>query len=286
MLRRKKNGIFFLTLFAVISLGSTFLYSTGALAASPSSKMQRMTTFVGGDIHTLTFTKSSIFITGHEAGSYTTNEGLKWRAISSLDNADIMGWATTEFGYLAGGHNGLYTSTDNGKRFTRFKFYGNVSDVHSLGAAKKNVYLGSPQVGFLRSVDAGRTWKLVNKKIGQGFMGSMLVNPLNPLTVIAADMSNGLVLTTDGGKTWTRFGGPDGAMSVAWNSQNTKEILALGMGVGGRTTDGGKTWSAFSVPMGSSAIAISPKTKRIYVAILVGDRAKVLSSDNFGKSWG
>ena len=244
-----------------------------------------MTTFVGSDIHTLTFTNSGLFVTGHSAGSYSTNEGIKWRGIASFNNVDIMGWATTNLGFLAGGHNGLYKSTNGGKLFTRVNFYGNTSDVHSLGAANKIVYMGSPQVGFLRSVDAGKTWKLVNKKIGQGFMGTMLVNSLNPLTVIATDMSNGLVRTTDGGKTWVRFGGPDGAMSVTWNPQNTKEILALGMGTGGRTTDGGKTWSAFPVPMGSSAIAISPKTRRIYVAVLVGNRAKVLSSDNLGKSW-
>jgi photosystem II stability/assembly factor-like uncharacterized protein len=196
-----------------------------------------------------------------------------------------MGWATTSAGYLAGGHTGLYRSTDGGKTFTKFNFFGTTSDVHSIGAAGKIAYIGSPQVGLLRSTDAGKNWKLVNAKVGEGFMGSMLVDSKNPLRIIAPDMSNGLVITTDGGKIWNRFGGQSGAMSADWNSTNHQEIVALNMGMGSLTKDEGKTWSSFSVPAGSVVIALSSDGSRIYVAVLVGDKAKILSSKNLGKSW-
>lgn len=256
-----------------------------ANASATTSHPQRSTTFVGGDIHTLTYTTSGLFVTGHKSGSLSTNEGYAWKAIPSFKNADIMGWATTNLGYLAGGHNGLFRSTDGGKSFVRFNFFGKVSDVHALGAAGKNVYMGSPQVGFLRSTDSGKTWKVINQKFGQGFMGSMLVDSANPLKVIAPDMNNGLVITIDGGKTWTRFGGPSDVMSVDWNRKDSKEIVALSMGVGALTKDGGKTWSTFSVPMGASAIAFSPTAEKIFVAILGGEKAKVLGSANGGKNW-
>lgn len=256
-----------------------------ASATDPSKIGKRTSTFVGGDIHTLTFTKNGIFVTGHEAGSNSTDEGIKWRNIASINNADIMGLATTNLGYLAGGHNGLFRSTNGGKTFTRFNFYSKASDVHALGAAGKNVYLGSPQVGFLRSTDSGKSWKVINSKFGQGLMGSMLVDPTNPLRVIAPDMRNGLVITTDGGKNWMRFGGPGGAMAIDWNQKNRKEIVALGMGIGGITKDNGKTWSAFSVPTGASAIAFNAAGSRIFIATLVGDRASILSSDDKGKHW-
>jgi photosystem II stability/assembly factor-like uncharacterized protein len=285
MLRVAKNKFAFVALLTGFAIGSNPLYSTSAGAANSPTKIQRMNTFVGGDIHTLTYTKSGLFVTGHEAGSYSIDEGMKWKNIASLNSADIMGWATTDLGFLAGGHTGLFRSTNSGKTFTRFNFYGKASDVHSLGAADKYVYMGSPQVGFLRSVNSGKSWKVVNQKFGQGFMGSMLVDPSNPLRVLAPDMSNGLVVTTDGGKSWMRYGGPEGVMSIDWNLKNPKEIVAIGMGFGAITRDDGKTWSKFSVPMGSSAIALSSNGSRIFVAVLAGDKATILNSDNVGKSW-
>lgn len=262
-----------------------FSFTTIASSSATTSHTQRATTFVGGDIHTLTYTKSGLFVTGHESGSLSRDEGMTWKVVPSFKNADIMGWATTNLGYLAGGHNGLFRSTNGGKSFARFNFFGKVSDVHALGAAGKNVYMGSPQVGFLRSTDSGKTWKVINQKFGQGFMGSMLVDPTDPLRVIAPDMSNGLVITIDGGKTWTRFGGPSGVMSVDWNRKDSKEIVALSMGVGALTKDNGRTWSTFPVPMGASAIALSPTGEKIFVAILGGEKAEILSSVNGGKSW-
>lgn len=253
--------------------------------ASAATNIKKVSTFVGGDIHTLTYTKSGLFVTGHESGSISTNEGFKWNAIPSFRNADIMGWATTNSGYLAGGHNGMFRSSNGGKSFARFNFYGKVSDVHSLGAAGKIVYLGSPQVGFLRSLDSGKTWKLINGKFGQGLMGSMLVDPANPLRIIAPDMSNGLVTTFDGGKSWVRFGGPTSVISVDWNPKDHAEILALSMGEGAITRNNGKTWSTFSVPMGSSAIAVSATGTKIFAAVLVGTKAEIFSSSNLGKSW-
>lgn len=281
----KKRGVFFASTILILILGCSLSVTSIASATSTSKVVKRTTTFVGGDLHTLTFTKNGLFVTGHQAGSNSTNEGIKWRNISSINNADIMGWATTNLGYLAGGHNGLFRSTNGGKTFTRFDFYRKASDIHSLGAAGKIVYLGSPQVGLLRSIDNGKSWKVVNSKFGQGLMGSMLVDPLNPLRVIASDMRNGLVVTTDGGKSWVRFGGPQGAMAIDWNQKNRKEIVALGMGIGGVTKDNGKTWSAFSVPMGASAIAFNATGSRIFVATLVGERASILSSDDLGKHW-
>lgn len=269
----------------VVTFGLVFGLIAAPVASTAAGHVKRMTTFVGGDIHTLTYTKTGLFVTGHSSGSISKDEGVTWKAVPSFKNADIMGWATTSAGYLAGGHNGLFRSINDGKSFTRFNFFGKVSDVHSLGAAGKYVYMGSPQVGFLRSIDNGKSWKVVNKKFGQGFMGSMLVDSANPLKVIAPDMNNGLVITTDGGKTWSRFGGPSSVMSVDWNRKNLKEIAALSMGVGALTKDNGKTWSTFPVPMGASAIALSPTGDKIFVAILGSEKAEILSSTNGGKNW-
>jgi len=269
----------------VVASALTVSLVIAPIASAGTTNAKRMTTFVGGDIHTLTDTNAGLYVTGHMSGSISKDEGITWKAVASFKNADIMGWATTNIGFLAGGHNGLFRSTDGGKSFSRFNFFGKVSDIHSIGAAGKIAYIGSPQAGFLKSTDSGKTWKVINQKFGQGFMGSMLVDVKDPLKVIAPDMNNGLVLTADGGKTWNRFGGPSGVMSVDWNRKNPKEIIALSMGVGALTQNYGKTWSTFSVPMGASAIAFSPTGAKLFVAILGSEKAEILTSADNGKTW-
>ena len=281
--KKSSSSIFAVLTISILVVG--LFASTNATASSTPKKLQRSSPFVGGDLHTLTFTKNGLFVTGHQAGDYSTDDGLHWKSIATLKNVDSMSWASTDSAYFAGGHNGLFKSTNGGKSFTRIKFFGNASDVHAIGASKKIVYMGSPQVGFLRSIDGGKSWKIVNAKFGQGFMGSMLVDSSNPLRVIAPDMNNGLVLTVDGGKTWALFGGPQGAMSIGWNPNNNKEIATLGMNVGALSKDDGKTWSTFSVPMGSAAITLSSTGKRIYVATLVSEKAVIFSTDDAGKHW-
>jgi len=271
------------SIFTALVLALSFF--TIADVSASTNKTERATTYVGGDIHTLTYTKKGLILTGHESGSISNDEGMTWKAIPSFQHSDIMAWATTNAGSLAGGHNGLFRSGVNGKSFVRFNFFDKVSDVHALGAAGKNVYMGSPQVGFLSSTDSGKSWKAINQKFGDGFMGSMLVDPANPLRVIAPDMSNGLVLTLDGGKKWSRFGGPTSVMSVDWNRSDTKEIVALGMSEGALTKNNGKSWTTFPVPMGASAVAFSPNGKKILIAILTGQKAGVLVSSNEGKTW-
>ncbi|HEX7405819.1 MAG TPA: hypothetical protein VF307_07845 [Candidatus Nanopelagicaceae bacterium] len=242
-------------------------------------------TYVGGDLHTLSAIGDQLFVTGHEAAGMSRDGGGSWTSIPTLSNADIMSWSQTADGLLVGGHEGLYKSTDHGATFTKTTFYGDVSDVHSIGAAGKMIYLGSPQVGLLASSDGGKTWKMRNKRIGQGFMGSMLVDPSNPLRLIAPDMQSGLVASSDGGLTWGTAGGPSGAMSVTWNPKNIKEIAAVGMGGGAVTNDGGQTWQAFSLPKGSSALAYGSNGKELYVASLVGTNAQIYTSTNLGKNW-
>lgn len=270
---------------ALLSVILLFLLLPIASASASSTRTHKATTFVGGDLHTLTYTSDGLFVTGHLSGSVSKDEGTTWKSVTSFKNADIMGWATTDVGYLAGGHNGLFRLSKVDKSFSRVTFFGKVSDVHSLGAAGKNVYMGSPEAGFLRSTNSGKTWKVVNKKFGQGFMGSMLIDTKNPLKVIAPDMNYGLVVTLDGGKTWSRMGGPTSVMSVAWNPINHREIVALGMGSGLRTTDSGKTWKTFPVPAGAAAFALSPTGKKIFVAVLNNEHAGVLSSVDEGMNW-
>lgn len=265
-------------------VGSTPL-ANAAMNPAISSKSVMNQIFVGDHLHTMSVLGNRFFMTGHEGAGMSDDGGRSWTPMSSLNGADVMSWTTTSKTILAGGHFGLFKSTDKGATFKQIKFYGSTSDVHAVGASGKYVYLGSPQVGLLMSTDGGVTWKMRNAKIGQNFMGSMLVDPKNPKRIIAPDMAAGLTMSSDAGLTWSSFGGPAGPMAVAWNLKNMREIAAIGMMSGGISADGGKTWKEIRLPSGAAAIEYSTDGKKLIVGVLVGNKAQIYTSIDRGKSW-
>lgn len=268
----------------LVIVGSTPL-ANATMNPAISSKSVTNQVFVGDHLHTMSVLGNRFFVTGHEGAGMSDDGGRSWTPMSSLNGADVMSWTTTSKTILAGGHFGLFKSTDKGATFKQIKFYGSASDVHAVGASGKYVYLGSPQVGLLMSTDGGITWKMRNAKVGQNFMGSMLVDPKNPKRIIAPDMAAGLTMSSDAGLTWSSLGGPAGPMAVAWNLNNPKDIAAIGMMSGGISADGGKTWKEIRLPSGAAAIEYSTDGKKLIVGVLVGNKAQIYTSIDRGKSW-
>ena len=254
---------------------------TGALHGSDAPIV-----LVGGDLHTLTINTGEMIISGHESTAISNDSGKSWMAINTLDNADIMAWATSSSMVLAGGHNGLYTSLPDENKFVRTHFYKELSDVHALGASGEFAYLATPEFGVFASTDGGRSWEARNSQIGKGFMGSMLVDPKNPMRVLAPDMQMGLLQSLDGGTTWQNLGGPLGSMAIAWNPVNINEITVIGMGEIGTTLDAGKTWREISLPDGSAVVAYSPDGNSLFTGVLTEPPyAQVFKSTDGGGSW-
>ena len=225
---------------------------------------------VGGDLHAVGQLGDRLFVGGHDGAGYRVTAG-GWTQIASLDNKDVMAWAQSGTTLLAGGHAGLYASTDDGSTFSSVAGLP-VSDVHGLGAAGDTVYVASPEAGTLVSTDGGKTFAL-RGDTGQDFMGTIWIDPANPDVAIAPSMQQGAVKTTDGGRTWSALGSTMGSMAVAVDATG-KNLIALGMDGAQRSTDGGNAWSAFSVPKGTSAASYTSDGDLV-VAVLSGDRANV-----------
>jgi len=267
-----------------VGAGVTFLAVRGQDAAS-SQAAGSTNPYVGGDLHTVTAIGDRLYVGGHDGTAVSTDGGKAWTAVPSLRGADAMGWAQTPAGLLAGGHPGLYRSTDGGTTFTKTNGPAQVSDVHALGASGSTAYLASPRVGLLVSSDGGASWQVRNPQAGKTFMGTLLVDPADPQHLIAPDMQNGLVASADSGHTWTALGGPQGAMSVAWDPTNTERLLAVGMAGGAFSNDGGRTWTDATLPAGTSAATFSPDGATLYAAGLDGSKAQVQASADGGKTW-
>ncbi len=155
-----------------VSLAVYALSASGDGAGSAAA-----TPYVGADLHVLASLDGNLSVGGHDGAAISRDGGQSWVALESLRGADPMGWAGTPGGLLVGGHPGLYRSTADSTTFTKVSTEGAVSDVHAAGAAGDAAYLASPQTGLMASDDGGRTWQPRNTQVGQGFMGTILVDP-------------------------------------------------------------------------------------------------------------
>lgn len=228
---------------------------------------------VGGDLHAVGQLGDRLFVGGHAGAGYRASTG-GWMQIETLDDKDVMGWASSGGDLLAGGHAGLYRSRDDGLTFAAVPDLA-VSDVHALGAAGERVYLGTPEAGVLVSDDGGASFSLVSSA-GRDFMGTIWVDPANPDVAIAPSMRSGVVKTTDGGETWTAMGSSSGSMAVAVDGSG-QDLVAIGMDGAETSDDDGSTWSALEVPDGTSAAAYTSEGDLV-VAALSGERAEVFTA--------
>ena len=163
--------------------------------------------FVGGDLHSLVVhptRPATLYVGGHEGVAVSADGGATWEPLPTLRGADAMGWAFLGGRILVGGHPGLWVSDDGGRKFELRNAGLPATDIHALGAGGGVLYAASPQIGVFASTDGGRTWEVRTDRVGQGFMGRILVDPDDPEHVVAPDMGAGAVESTDGGRTWRR----------------------------------------------------------------------------------
>jgi photosystem II stability/assembly factor-like uncharacterized protein len=183
-------------------------------------------------------------------------------------------------------------------------------------AIRSNVIIGR---GVYRSLDAGKTWKLVGLR-DAGQIGSVVIHPTNPDIVWVAALGSpygptderGVFKTTDGGKSWTRVlfvNRETGARVVAINPRNPNELYA-GMYRGFRkgwdiisggpateggiykSVDGGATWGKLSAGLpgnliGKIDIDVAPSRPSVVYAMVEapGPEGGLYRSDNAGGTW-
>ena len=233
---------------------------------------------VGGDLHAIAELEGRVFVGGHGgAGSWAAGTG--WSQIPTLDDRDVMGWAGAERRIFAGGHAGLYVSEDGGRTFSPDDDFEGV-DVHAVGGLGRRVYLASPSGGVFVSTDAGRTF-VARSQAGTAFMGSIWVDPRDPDVAIAPSMQDGVVRTTDGGRSWTSLGGPPGVMSVSADASG-ETMVAVGMGGAQQSTDAGASWTTLALPRATAAAAYTANGDLLSAA-LTSDRASVSRQE--GDDW-
>ncbi|HET7259032.1 MAG TPA: hypothetical protein VFI75_04885 [Candidatus Acidoferrum sp.] len=218
--------------------------------------------------------------------------------------------------YVGAASGGIFKSTDGGIHWDPIFDDEPVSSIGSLSVAASDpniVWAGTGESfirshisvgsGIYKSVDAGKTWKLMGlEKTGR--IGNVVIDPHNSDIVLACALGHaygpqserGVFGTTDGGKTWEKVLFVDentGCSDMGMDPNNPRvlfagmwqlEIHTYGRTSGGpgsglfKSTDEGATWRRLEghglphSPMGRIAVRVAPKdSNRVYALIETGD---------------
>ncbi len=231
----------------------------------------------------------SLFVATH-FGTFRLGPDKKAERIGD-SYQDTMGFTVAGAGRLLGsGHPdlqavrggqptrlGLIESTDGGATWRPLSLSGEV-DFHGLASSHDRVYGWDASSGrFMVSAD-GRSWDVRSALPLAGFA----VDPTDPEHVVGAG-SNGLVDSTDGGRTWRPRPGP-AVVTLSWEPSAGLVGVDPEGGVH-RSTDGGASWStAGRLPGAPEALLVTAKAW--YAAAKAEDGATgIYRSTDGGRNW-
>jgi photosystem II stability/assembly factor-like uncharacterized protein len=133
-----------------------------------------------------------------------------------------------------------------------------------------------PLLGLIESRDAGASWQPVSL-LGQA---DFHVLESAGTRVYGFDASGGrLLMSRDGGKTWTQRSTPEPLVSLAIHPEDARRVIASGERAVYVSRDEGRRWQRIARAAGLLAW---PKPRRVY---LLGADGTVSRSDNLGKAW-
>ena len=210
----------------------------------------------------------------------------------------------------AGGDRGLHRSIDNGRTWEMVSTPNNVKNIWAVAIDPTNpntMFAGTSPTGLHRSRDGGHRWEklalpelAVECEVGDPRVTYIVIDPDDTRVVWAGIEVDGILLSLDGGDTWTRVNSiPDDdihCMVIA--KTGSKRVLALTPRDLYITTDMGESWE----PMGMSAFCtrerdasymrwITPKPDEPQVLFLgcgsfnVGNAGNLFRSADCGRTW-
>lgn len=177
-----------------------------------------------------------------------------------LQNTEVftdLSFGTSKVGYICGSMGALVKTTDSGKTWTSIKS-GIQPSLNCIQALDdKNVYMARNEL--YHSKDGGTTWETAGlENVGSGIFDIVFQNSTTGFIV-----KNGVMKTTDSGKTWTLKFDSGADQEYYALTYNKLQFLngAVGFCAGGKTydgssvgnmvktTDGGETWTSLKMKM-------------------------------------
>jgi photosystem II stability/assembly factor-like uncharacterized protein len=221
---------------------------------------------------------------GTHNGLYRSSDGGRtWRP-DALRGEDAMNLVRPgRSAVWVAGHEVLAQSRDGGRTWSPARPSGLPGlDVHGFAADPRDpqtLYAAIAGTGLYRSRDGGGSFRLLSSRVGPDVM-ALAVAPDG--RILAGDMQRGLMVSRDGGGTWSRQLAVQ-VMGIAINPKRPSYVLATGPGIL-LSRDGGRRWHRVAaIAAGAGPVAWS--TADPNVAYAVGfDRTLYRSADR-GSTW-
>lgn len=238
------------------------------------------------DYHSLMVspTNAKALLLGTHNGLFRSTDGGRTWASDALGGQDAMNLVRPGGQTLwVAGHMVLAKSVDSGQTWNDVRPTGLPGlDVHGFAADPRNsrtLYAAIAGRGLYRSTDGGNSFSVVSTDVGPAVMALAVMRDGR---ILAGDMRQGLMISRDGGRTWTRNLRAQ-LMGLALNPTDPKRILASGPGVS-LSTNGGGTWKrVLDIPDGGGPVAWSQSNPKI--AYVVGFDRTLYRSNDSGQTW-
>jgi photosystem II stability/assembly factor-like uncharacterized protein len=223
-------------------------------------------------------------VLGTHAGLFASSDGGRSWKRSTLSGQDAMNLAPAGEGVVwAGGHDVLAKSADGGLTWESASPSGLPGrDVHGFAVDPRDprtLYAAIAGQGLFRSKDGGASFSLVSRQVGPGVM-ALAVTPDG--RILAGDMQQGLLVSSDSGQTW-KLMLEASLMGLAVNPANPQRIVATGPGILG-SDDGGRTWSQ-AMPLEQGAGPVAWATSDPDIGYVVGFDQTLYRTDDGGQTW-
>lgn len=230
--------------------------------------------FVGGDPQRLLF--------GHHRGLEETRDGGKtWSPLPVRDDAMSMSPAS-DASIVIAGHEVLVVSRDGGQTWAPIQGDLPSLDIHGFTrdpADPARMWANLATGGLWESTDFGVHFTLVRRD-----------NVIYPTAVTAGATTrllgvdvNGLVVSEDGGRTWTVLGSPPTYPMTGLAASADGSIVYAGATDGlSRSSDGGRSWSKTGYTGSAFAVASSPDGQTV---ALVSRATEFFRSSDGGATW-
>ena len=185
----------------------------------------------------------------------TENQGQDWKQIS-MPGVDFHALAVAPsnpevfYGWAVSGAQGLFTSTDGGKTWTKVDMTGLGDAPFDLAVDPRNSdrVFATTRSGLYESTDSGKNWALVPNTQQAPIVGLDLLAEENNTVMIGyrfLQSAPGIYRSADGGKTWDKLGrGTEGViLHLAIAPDNPQIMYAVNENNAiFQSQDSGKSW--------------------------------------------
>lgn len=249
-----------------------------SVATSTPDEVTSMAEFEVGHVHALALMNDELLVGTHE-GLFVQSPGGAARLLG--EKFDVMGMTGSDGALYTSGHPdesskdyrdlGLRLSRDAGRTWRQVSLLGK-ADFHRLSVVGRVVVgINSHDGQTMRSEDGGKTWV----KLGRLPIFDLAIDPSNDQRIVGTT-ENGVVFSSDGGKSWSPPSADPLLMLVTYTDG----------GLIGVTPDGavflrsGESWTKQGV-LGGTPEAMATDGQRLVIAV----KGQIVESTDLGKSF-